>query len=82
MVSHIAIFTRLQYISTTSMNITRSVVSERERALLSADYDAYHAQASRRIHTLRKRLKVTTPKGRKYSPKDPVTVENVAANVE
>ena len=64
------------------MNITRNVVSERERALLSGDYAAYHTQASRRIHTLRKRLRVTTPKGRKYSPKDPVTTENVAANAE
>ena len=64
------------------MDITRSVVSERERALLSGDHHAYHAQTSRRIHTLRKRLKVTTTKGRKYSPKDPVTAENVATNVE
>ena len=64
------------------MDVTRSIVSERDRALLSGDYDAYHAQASRRIHALRKRLKVTTPKGRKYSPKDPVTSENVTNNVE
>lgn len=64
------------------MDITRSVVSERDRALLSGDHDAYHAQASRRIHTLRKRLKVTTPKGKKYSPKEAVTAQNVASNVE
>jgi RNA-binding signal recognition particle 68 len=65
-----------------SMDITRSVVSERDRALLSGDYHAYHAQASRRIHTLRKRLKATTPKGRKYTPKDPITPESVVGNAE
>ena len=64
------------------MDITRSVSSERDRALLSGDYDVYHAQTSRRIHTLRKRLKVTTPKGRKYTPKEAVTAENVVANAE
>ncbi|RMD41263.1 hypothetical protein DV735_g3876, partial [Chaetothyriales sp. CBS 134920] len=64
------------------MNITRSIVSERERALLSGDYAAYHAQASRRIHKLRKRLGSATPKGRKYVPKTAVTAENVASNGE
>jgi signal recognition particle subunit SRP68 len=64
------------------MDITRSIVSERDRALLTGDHSVYHAQASRRIHTLRKRLKITTPKGRKYTPKETVTAEIVAANVE
>lgn len=64
------------------MEITRSITSERDRALLSGDHDAYHAQASRRIHALRKRLGATTPKGRKYSPKAPITAENVAANID
>jgi signal recognition particle subunit SRP68 len=64
------------------MDITRSIASERERALLAGDHNGYHAQASRRIHTLRRRLKITTPKGRKYSPKEAVTAESVANNVE
>lgn len=64
------------------MEITRSVVSERDRALLSGDYNAYHAQASRRIHTLRRRLGTATPKGRKYSPKDQVTAANISQNAE
>jgi signal recognition particle subunit SRP68 len=64
------------------MDITRSITSERDRALLSGDHDVYHAQASRRIHTLRKRLGAATPKGRKYSPKALVTAENVASNIE
>ncbi|RMZ84894.1 hypothetical protein DV738_g395, partial [Chaetothyriales sp. CBS 135597] len=64
------------------MNITRSIVSERDRALLSGDYAVYHAQATRRIHKLRKRLGNATPKGRKYVPKTAVTAENVASNAE
>ncbi|OAG37542.1 hypothetical protein AYO21_08274 [Fonsecaea monophora] len=63
------------------MDITRSIVSERERALLGGDYDAYHAQATRKIHNLRRRLGAAT-RGRKYTPKAPVTAENVAKNAE
>ncbi len=63
------------------MNITNSFASERDRALLSGDYNAYHAQATRKIHSLRKRLGATT-RGRKYTPKAHVTAENVAKNAE
>ncbi|KAG9768210.1 Signal recognition particle subunit SRP68 [Exophiala dermatitidis] len=63
------------------MNITSSVISERDRALLGGDYNAYHAQATRRIHNLRRRLGATN-RGRKYTPKSPVTAENVAQNAE
>ncbi|EXJ69576.1 uncharacterized protein A1O5_07612 [Cladophialophora psammophila CBS 110553] len=63
------------------MDITGSLVSERERALLGGDYNAYHAQATRKIHNLRKRLGAAT-RGRKYTPKAPVTAENVAKNAE
>ena len=64
------------------MEITRSVVSERDRSLLSGDYNAYHAQTSRRIRTLRRRLGVTTIKGRKYSRKAAATAADVAENAE
>jgi len=64
------------------MDITRSVVSERDRALLGGDYDAYHAQATRRLHALRKRLGIATPRSRKYTPKSAVTAENIAQNSE
>jgi signal recognition particle subunit SRP68 len=64
------------------MDITRSIVSERDRGLLNGDYDAYHAQAGRRIHTLRKRLGIATPRNRKYTPKATVTGEQLAQNVE
>ena len=64
------------------MDITRSISSERDRALLNGDYNAYHAQTSRRIHSLRRRLGTATPKGRKYIPKAAVTAESVAQNTE
>lgn len=64
------------------MNITQSIVSERERALIGGDYAAYHAQATRRIHGLRKRLGAATPRGRKYTPKAPVTTTNVLENAQ
>lgn len=63
------------------MNITSSIVSERDRALLGGDYNTYHSQASRKIHNLRKRLGATN-RGRKYTPKTPVAAENVAKNTE
>ncbi|KAI2093284.1 signal recognition particle subunit srp68 [Ophidiomyces ophidiicola] len=64
------------------MDITNFVVSHRTDALLIGDYNAYRAQLSRRIHTIRKRLGRTTPKGKKYTTKVPVTAEDVAANLE
>ncbi|KAJ9614574.1 signal recognition particle subunit srp68 [Cladophialophora chaetospira] len=63
------------------MNITTSVASERNRALLGGDYNAYHAQATRKIQNLRRRLGAATP-GRKYTPKAKVTAENAAKNAE
>jgi signal recognition particle subunit SRP68 len=59
------------------MNITSYVASERESAVLAGDYNAYRAQATRRIHSLRKRLGQTTPKGRKYAPKCPITADDI-----
>jgi signal recognition particle subunit SRP68 len=64
------------------MNITSYVTSERQKGLLLGDYNVYRAQASRRIHSLRKRLGQATPKGRKYSPKSPITAEDVGRNNE
>ena len=65
-----------------NMNITESIATQRNKALLSGDYDTYHAQTTRRIHALRKRLGVATPRGRKFTPKGPVTAEDVRKNVE
>lgn len=66
----------------TKMNITQSIISGRDRALIGGDYSNYHTQSTRRIHTIRKRLGVTTPKGRKYTPKGPITPQDVAKNAE
>lgn len=64
------------------MNITSYVTSERESALLVGDYNVYRAQATRRIHSLRKRLGQTTQKGRKYIPKAPVTADDIQRDHE
>ncbi|OAX85086.1 hypothetical protein ACJ72_00529 [Emergomyces africanus] len=61
------------------MDITTFIVSRREAALLTGDYNSYRAQLSRRLHTIRKKLGQTTPRGKKYSPKKlTITAESVA----
>jgi len=64
------------------MNITNFVVSQREKALLVGDYGSYRKQLSRRLLVVRKKLNYTSPKGRKYVSKAPVTAENIASNHE
>ncbi|KAJ9209748.1 hypothetical protein DTO166G4_8657 [Paecilomyces variotii] len=63
------------------MEITDSIYSRRQQAFLVGDYNTYRAQTTRRLHTVRKKLAQTTPKGRKYTAKPPVTAEDVASNV-
>lgn len=63
------------------MDITDFVYSQREEAFLVGDYNTYRAQASRRLLKFRRRLGQTTPKGRKYTPKSPVTAEDVGRDV-
>lgn len=65
----------------TIMDITDFIFSQREDVLLVGDYNAYRAHASRKLHKLRKKLGQTTPKGRKYTPKSPVSAEDVGNNV-
>ncbi|OKL59498.1 hypothetical protein UA08_05406 [Talaromyces atroroseus] len=62
------------------MDITNLFFSRREESLLSGDYNTYRAQTSRRLHTVRKKLGRTTPKGRKYNTEAPITSEDVASN--
>lgn len=64
------------------MDITSYVASERNSGLLLADYNAYRGQATRRVHSLRKRLGQATPRGRKYTPKLPVTADNIQQDNE
>ena len=60
------------------MDITDFIFSQREDVLLVGDYNAYRAHASRKIQ----KLGQTTPKGRKYTTKPPVSAENVGGHVE
>lgn len=64
------------------MDITSFIASHRNDALLLGDYNAYRAQLSRRLLTLRRKLGRASPKGRKYTPKAPVTAQDVASNHE
>ncbi|PLB41930.1 signal recognition particle subunit SRP68 [Aspergillus candidus] len=63
------------------MDITDFIFGQREDSLVVGNYDAYRAHATRKLHKLRKKLGLTTPKGRKYTAKSPITAENVGSNV-
>ena len=64
------------------MDITASILTQRNRALVGGDYNNYHAQTSRRIHAIRKRLGVTTRRGQKYTSKATITAADIAKNSE
>jgi len=64
------------------MDITSYIIDKRHRAFLLGDHAAYKSQLARQIHTLRRKLKVATPKNAKYSAKAPLTAEVVAKNKE
>ena len=63
------------------MEITDFIFSQREDVLLVGDHNAYRAHATRKLHKLRKRLGQTTPKGRKYTAKPPLSAEDIGSNV-
>ncbi|KAL2871082.1 signal recognition particle subunit SRP68 [Aspergillus lucknowensis] len=63
------------------MNITEYIFARREEILLAGDYNAYRAHTTRKLHKLRKKLGQTTPKGRKYTAKPPISAEDVGKNV-
>lgn len=64
-----------------SMDITDFIFNQREEALVVGDYNAYRAHATRKLHKLRKKLGQTTPRGRKYTAKPPVSAEDIGNNV-
>ena len=64
------------------MDITESVLAQRDKALVGGDYNSYHAQTARRIHAIRKRLGVTTRRGQKFSSKGTVSAADIAKNTE
>ncbi|CAO1600288.1 signal recognition particle subunit srp68 [Xanthoria calcicola] len=63
------------------MDITRFIVSQRDKALLVGDNGSYRKQLSRRLLVVRKKLNCSS-KGRKYTPKSPITAEDIASNHE
>lgn len=64
------------------MDITHFIVARRDKALLVGDYGSYRTSLSRRLLTLRQKLKYTSVSGRKYAAKAPIAVEDVRANHE
>jgi hypothetical protein len=64
------------------MEVTKFVVSGRDKAKLYGDYATYRTQLSNRIHNLRTKLGIATKPRAKYSSKGPVTAEDIASNHE
>ena len=64
------------------MDITKFVVSQREKALLVGDYAFYRKQLSRRLLVVRKKLQYTSTRGKKYAARPAVTAEDIAGNHE
>ncbi len=64
------------------MEITKFVVSGRDKAKLYGESATYRAQLSNRIHNLRRRLGIATKPRAKYTSKAQVTVEDIRRNNE
>ena len=64
------------------MEVTQFVVSQRDKALLVGDYGSYRTQLSRRLLTVRRKLNYTSTKGRKYTAKPSISVEDIKSNHE
>ncbi|CAP71375.1 uncharacterized protein PODANS_6_2540 [Podospora anserina S mat+] len=60
------------------MDITKFVVSHREKALLYGDYSTYHTSLSKKILNCRKKLNIATKKRGTFHPRNQVTAEQVA----
>ncbi|KAI4281474.1 MAG: hypothetical protein L6R35_005644 [Caloplaca aegaea] len=63
------------------MEITSFIIARRDKALLVGDYSLYRQQLSRRLLVVRKKLNVSST-GRKYTPKAPITAQDIAGNHE
>jgi hypothetical protein len=68
--------------SQATMDITKFVVSLREKALLYGDYSTYWSQLSGKLLNCRKKLNIATKSRGKFNPKAPVTPEQIAENYE
>lgn len=63
-------------ITSSKMDITAFIHNARQEALLLGDYNAYRAQCSRRLATIRKQLGRSSK--RKYTPPVPLTPEDLS----
>lgn len=63
------------------MEITTFIIARRDKALLVGDYSLYRQQLARRLLVVRKKLNYSS-KGRKYTPKAPITAEDIAGHHE
>ncbi|KAK0620275.1 hypothetical protein B0T14DRAFT_603900 [Immersiella caudata] len=64
------------------MDITKTVVSLRETALLYGDYGTYHTQLSRKLLNCRKKLNIATKNRGKFQNKGTATAEQIGENYE
>jgi signal recognition particle subunit SRP68 len=64
------------------MEITKFVVSGRNQAKLEGNSATYRKLLSNRILSLRRRLGIETKPRAKYTPKAPVTAEDIGRNQE
>lgn len=64
------------------MEVTKYVVSGRDKAKLYGDYARYRTLLSNRLHNLRKKLGVATKPRAKYTAKTPITAEDIGRNHE
>ncbi|RKU45798.1 hypothetical protein DL546_004861 [Coniochaeta pulveracea] len=64
------------------MDITKTIVSLREAALLYGDYSTYRSQLAKKLHNSRKKLGIATKKRQQFHAKAPVTPQQIAENHE
>ncbi|KAK4454407.1 signal recognition particle subunit SRP68 [Podospora aff. communis PSN243] len=64
------------------MDITKTVVSLREAALLYGDYGTYHTQLSRKLLNCRKKLNIATKNRGKFQNKGTASAEQIGENHE
>ena len=68
--------------SQATMDITKLVISLREKALLYGDYSTYWSQLSGKLLNSRKKLNIATKSRGKFNPKAPLTPKQIAENHE
>src|SRR4051812_40156162 len=65
-----------------NMDITKTILSLREAALLYGDYGTYHTQLSKKLLNYRKKLNIATKNRGKFQKRGIVTSEQIAENHE